>query len=317
MGSEDEIFVFEFADFHLCDGFLLSRKLYFWWVGHPCPTRQAGMPVLPVTKFCSSDSIAAMKEGKMPKDCLLASFVPDFMPGAENLRWSIGGHYLVIIRNMSDAPMKISDIKLNGASVAEGLKLEVLGGHKYYNIWHGEDLSNPSEPISTLTNAGEPLWYKITPSPIPPGELGQVLVKTRSVPAHPVKVSLVDNKGIIHETVAAPEESKLRLAFVGFGPNCDRLVIFVKKLLSEPLTLDKVYLDEVDVSFEAKILGSNFWNDLCVITVRLNSPLSVGSYHLVRVTTEQGVQAFKIMFEKKGKTTSAWVDDVRLIEVSD
>ncbi len=226
-----------------------------------------------------------------------AQFIPDTMPEVENWRWPPGGHYLIVIRNAGKTPMEITDILLDGESVVEGLKAQ--GELKSTSIWHGEDLAEPSAPIQNLVKAGEPIWYKMRPSSIPPGELGFVLMRTRVAPTQPIEVEIAGDRGTTCTAVVKPEKPMARIAYAGFGANCDQIPVFARKLTPEVLTLDRVFLDEVDITAQCRFATQDFWNDLGILTVTLETPLVEGSHHLLRLTTKQGVEIVDMVRAKK------------------
>ena len=226
-----------------------------------------------------------------------AQFMPDTMPEMEKWRWPPGGHYLIVIRNTGKTPMEVTDILLDEVSVVN--RLTTHGDLKATSIWHKEDLTKPSAPTRTLMDAGEPIWYKIGPATVAPGGLGFVLIRTRLAPSHPVEVRIADNRGNVCTAVVKPQEPKVRIAYVGFGANCDQMVIFARKLAPADLTLDRVYLNEVDVTAQCKFASQEFWNDLGILTVALNTPLKEGSHHLLRLTTKQGTEIVDMIRAKK------------------
>ena len=226
-----------------------------------------------------------------------AQFIPDTMPEVENWRWPPGGHYLIAIRNTGKTPMVITDIRLDEVSVVDRLK--TYGDLKSTSIWHGEDLAEPSTPIRKLAEAGEPIWYKIRPSSVLPDELGFVLMRTRVAPTQPIEVEIADDRGTTCTAVVKPEKPKARIAYVGFGANCDQIVVFVRKLTTEDLTLDRVFLDEVDITAQCRFAAQDFWNDLGILTVTLETPLVEGSHHLLRLTTKQGAEITDMVRAKK------------------
>ena len=228
---------------------------------------------------------------------ITAKFLQDTMPDMKNWRWPPGGHYLIAIRNTGKTPMEVTDIRLDEVSVVDGLKTQ--GDLKAASIWHGEDITKPSAQTQTLRDAGEPIWYKIRPASIDPGALGFILIRTRLVPGHPVEVRVIDNKDTAYTAVVVPEEPMARIAYVGFGASCERMTVFVRKLTPEDLTLDKVYLDEVDFTAQCKFVSQDFWNDLGILTVDLDTPLKEGSHHLLRLTTKQRVEIADMVRAKK------------------
>ena len=226
-----------------------------------------------------------------------AQFIPDTMPELREWRWPPGGHYLIVIRNTGKTPMEITDIVLDEVSVIDGLKTH--GDLKATSIWHEEDLTHPSSPIRTLMDAGEPIWYKIRPTSVAPGGLGFVLIRTRLAPSHPVGIRITDNRGSTSAAVVKPENSKARIAYVSFGANCKQIVVFARKLTSDDLTLDRAYLDEVDITAQCRFASQDFWHDLGILTVALDVPLKEGSHHLLRLTTKQGVEIADMVRAKK------------------
>ena len=228
---------------------------------------------------------------------ITAKFLQDTMPDMKNWRWPPGGHYLIVVRNTGKTPMEITDILLDEASVVDGLKTQ--GDLKAASIWHGEDIAKPSAQTRTLRDAGEPIWYKIRPASTDPGALGFVLIRGRIAPSHPVEVSVIDDEGTAYTAVVTPEEPKARIAYVGFGANCEQMIIFARKLTPEDLTLDRIYLDEVDVTAQCRLAWQDFWNDLGILTVALETPLKEGSHHLLRLTTKQGVEIVEVVRARK------------------
>ena len=226
-----------------------------------------------------------------------AQFIPDTMPEVENWRWPPGGHYLIAVRNTGKTPMEVTDILLDDVSVVDGLKTQ--GELKSTSIWHGEDLAEPSVPTQKLVEVGEPIWYKIRPASITPGGLGFVLIRTRLILGHPVEVRITDNRGKACTALVTPEKPKARIAYVGFGANCDRMVVFTRKLTPADLALDRVYLDEVDITAQCKFAAKDFWNDLGILTIALKAPLKEGSHHLLRLTTNQGVEIADMVRARK------------------
>lgn len=228
---------------------------------------------------------------------ITAKFLRDTMPELENWRWPPGGHYLIAIRNTGKTPMEVTDIHLDEVSVGDGLKTQ--GNLKSTSIWYGEDITKPSAQTQILRDAGEPIWYKIRPASVDPGALGFVLIRGRLVPSHPVEVSVIDDKDTAYTAVIAPEEPKARIAYVGFGASCERMTVFARKLTPEDLTFDRVYLDEVDVTAQCKFVSQDFWNDLGILTVALDTPLKEGSHHLLRLTTKQDVEIADMVRARK------------------
>ena len=226
-----------------------------------------------------------------------AQFIPDTMPELREWRWPPGGHYLIVIRNTGKTPMEITDIVLDEASVIDGLKIH--GDLKATSIWHEEDLTQPSSPIRTLMDAGEPIWYKIRPTSVAPGGLGFVLIRTRLAPSHPIGIRITDNRGSTSAAVVKPENSKARIAYVSFGANCKQIVVFARKLTPEDLTFDSVYLDEIDITAQCRFASPDFWHDLGILTVALDTPLKEGSHHLLRLITKQGVEIVDMVRAKK------------------
>ena len=228
---------------------------------------------------------------------ITAKFLRDTMPELENWRWPPGGHYLIAVRNTGKTPMEVTDIHLDAVSVVDGLKTQ--GDLKSTSIWYGEDIAKLSAQTQTLRDAGEPIWYKIRPASIDPGALGFVLIRTRRVPGHPVKISVIDNMDTAYTAVVAPEEPMARIAYVGFGANCERMTVFARKLAPDDLTLHRVYLDEIDITAQCKFASQDFWNDLRILTVALEASLKEGSHHLLRLTTKQGVEIVEVVRARK------------------
>ena len=63
--------------------------------------------------------------------------------------------------------------------------------------------------------------------------------------------------------------------------------------------MTRVYLDEIDITAQCRFASQDFWHDLGILTVALDVPLKEGSHHLLRLTTNQGVEIADMVRAKK------------------
>lgn len=156
-----------------------------------------------------------------------------------------------------------------------------------------ESLEFNGVPIKDVTTradyAGPVIWYRINPEKLKPGQHGMVYVRLRDLPKSPAKIALKTSQGKRLTVTLKPEDiQQIRLAYVGFSKSIDKLYVYVEKLDESEQSIRSIILDGKDVTGRSLVFNGNFETGLSLIEVSLDTPLSYGNYHSIRVETQQG-----------------------------
>ena len=114
--------------------------------------------------------------------------------------------------NRTDGPLAIQGLTLNGVSVDE--HLHVAADHhlrQVASLWIDPD--EESEGFQVLVKAGEPVWYKAEPDPVPPNGVTEVTLRLRAQPDQPVSLDLVTDRGELAAT-ATPARPHLDVLYL-------------------------------------------------------------------------------------------------------
>ncbi len=152
-------------------------------------------------------------------------------------------------------------------------------------------------PVESLTTSpqkvGPVIWHRVNPEVIEPGAMGMVYVRLREVPKASITLTLTTAVGQkLSTVVSAANRERIRLGHVGFNHAMDVAYVYVESDSEKPFTVQKVYLDGMDLTHKSEVLESPSHHGLpTLIEISLDEPLAFGSYHCLKVTTEQGASA--------------------------
>jgi len=183
----------------------------------------------------------------------------------------------VFLKNTGGSSVTINDVTLAGYSLKTILKRNT-NFHAANSIFFYWD--NPPQDI---LDAGEPVWYRADPNPIPAGGVARVVVRLRSVPVtRPVSIGVVTSAGTINTTVPVNADAPV-LASVGFS--ADRTKVYLHWRRSGGAAPVAIYMDGTDVTASATTVGDVNVNFAATV-LQFATPLANMSYHVY-----QGVYA--------------------------
>jgi hypothetical protein len=92
----------------------------------------------------------------------------------------LGASVHVLLHNTGAGPVQIQDVALARESLKSAITLsDQRKVRKFGSIYFSK---LPPARMQKLVAAGEPIWFKVDPPTIGPGETGQVVVRLRSIP---------------------------------------------------------------------------------------------------------------------------------------
>ena len=123
--------------------------------------------------------------------------------------------------------------------------------------------------------AGEPVWFKVDPPAIPPGHVGQVVVRLRQRPERETLHLGLKHAGGIVPVTALVQPDHPRVAGVGLAPALDAVYLYFRHPAGGKRAPSKILLDGVDVTASA-LIGQNCTVDTIPAVVRLGAPCGPG-----------------------------------------
>jgi len=184
----------------------------------------------------------------------------------------------VFLKNTGVGSVTINDASLAGYSLNTILKTTDFNGHLPSSIYLYWD-----DPPQDVLNAGEPVWYRADPNPIPAGGMARVVVRLRSVPVtKPVSLGVATSAGTVNTTVPVNATDPV-LASVGFSTNQTSVYLHWRRNGGAAPT--SVWLDGTNVTSLTTTVGDPAMS-FAVSVIQLSSPLPNMSYHVF-----QGVYA--------------------------
>ncbi|MEA3401978.1 MAG: hypothetical protein U9R79_12145 [Armatimonadota bacterium] len=174
------------------------------------------------------------------------------------------------VSNPTDAPLVVNDVLLDGQSVGE--------------VWlTDESFVQPDVRDGYIEVANEEVaWYGVYPNPIPPGRIGEIIV--RLVPEACAAASrqlTIALEGRDPVSASIPlTESAFALEYVGVGPALDELHVYCRSRPETGIEPEAVEVDGRTPPAEV----TNALSGLRYARVRLPRSWRKGSFHTVAVT---------------------------------
>ena len=202
----------------------------------------------------------------------------------------LGGYLFVYFRNSGTTPMKITDLTVEGIKLSEGIGVTNTPQSPEEKFGASILLSKlDSRKIDILRSAGAPVWWKPEPREIPPGGMGEVVVRMKRLPElAQINVGIITDQQPINAVVSTSKEQP-RFTTIAFSPDLKAVYLYVQQTTpgAKPA---KVFLDNVDVTEQADV-AADACSSVSPIVLRLSKPLQWMSYHNFRVEFADGSSA--------------------------
>jgi hypothetical protein len=198
----------------------------------------------------------------------------------------LGGYVFVYFQNGGKAPIKITDLTVQGIKLSEALGVTETPHDPHDNFGSSILLSKlPREQIELLKSAGTPVWWKAEPQEVPVGGFGEIVLRLKRSPTiGKLDIGVIMDKGTIPAGV--PIQPKPHFATISFSPDLDAVYLYARH--PKGLKPVKVFLDgneiSVDIAWDKSL-------DIAPIMIKLPKPLKWMSYHNFRVTYADGSSA--------------------------
>ena len=186
----------------------------------------------------------------------------------------------VFLRNDGPQPLEIQDVTLNGISLTKAVAFSEQ--RKMRKAVFPASIYFSSLPKDSLIAAGEPVWWRVEPNPIPQNGVSEVTIRLRRAP---VGKTLTLEVGDMKASVPVKADQP-RIESISFGPNLDQVYLYFSKAPT------KVLMDGRAIKFTAKSYPNM---DITPVVCKLNTALASASFHVF-----QGVYAGGILTASAG-----------------
>jgi len=196
-----------------------------------------------------------------------------------------GGSAHMLFRNTGETALEVDDLLLEDVSLTRAITFSKQRRKRelYPASIHFADL--PAAERNRLISAGEPVWWRIEPQPVPPGGTAEAFVRLRRAPERKdLRLTLEAADGTMAATVPV-RRAPARLAGISFSPQLDRMYAYIRALPQDRQRPTKVILDGEDLT-SLTTFGFDPAASVCALVVKLVRPLANGSFHCLRVDYE-------------------------------
>ncbi|NLX24136.1 MAG: hypothetical protein GXY55_20995 [Phycisphaerae bacterium] len=205
----------------------------------------------------------------------------------------LGGYLFVYFRNPGDEPLEVKDALLNGVSLARGVApqgpLPKDPHGKYACSVAFSDL--PKDQIDKLLAAGEPVWWKVEPTFIPPGGLAELTVRLRRDPTvDRLRVTIPVGQDRTSQTVLRTGREQPRFFSISFSPGLGCVHAYLRHPSGKGLSPRRILVNGQDLSSRCTIVADEAI-DTVAVAIDLEQPLVESTYTIFQADYADGTTA--------------------------
>ena len=206
-------------------------------------------------------------------------------------RMSLGGYVQLYIHHHGSNSIRIEDVLVDDLSLMEGVASEKPNPARKGKFASGLAFSTlPPAEIDRLVQAGEPVWWKVDPNPVPPGGMAEITIRLRRMPqADTLKVGLKSRDTILSSVVKIGQE-RSRIVGVSFTPTMDEAFVYVRHPERNAQAPKRVLVDGEDRT-ESALICYDPKLDTSLIAVRLAKPVRESEFYCFQAVDGDGSSA--------------------------
>lgn len=206
----------------------------------------------------------------------------------EGFKEPIGGSLHVFLKNTTSKPLVIEDVLLDGISLKKVIVFsEQRKNRKPASIYFA---GLPQDTMDHLFALGEPIWWKVEPNKVPPGQTCEVVVRLRTVPRHSsLPLTLIHGGGKIDVSVPVTDKHP-RIAGASFSPSRDTVYLYFRHRGRPGTAPLRIVFDGADLTKSAA-MGRDPEVDVVPAAIRLPRPVEPASFHCVQAVFDDGATA--------------------------
>ncbi|HSW44615.1 MAG TPA: hypothetical protein VLM89_03485 [Phycisphaerae bacterium] len=197
----------------------------------------------------------------------------------------LGSYLHVFIQNTTSAEIDIDDVLLNGVSLKQGIAPDSppkdsegkFASHILFS-------KLPTDQIETLTDLGEPVWWRADPFTIAPNGFAELIIRLRRAPKVQQADVRITGKGFEIQGAVSLNRVQPRVVGIGYSPAMDRVYLYVRHPKGA-LKPARILMDGNNASDDLAMLADPAV-DTALAAVRTPKPLQEGDFHLFHVHYE-------------------------------
>jgi hypothetical protein len=196
--------------------------------------------------------------------------------GAQPVKRPSGCSIHVFLRNDGPQPLEIQDVTLNGISLVKAVAFSEQ--RKMRKAVYPASIYFSNLPKDALIAAGEPVWWRVEPNPIPPNSVSEIVVRLRRAPIGKTLTIGLDALKIPVQV----KSDQPRIESISFSPSLNQVYLCITKAPT------KVLIDGREIKFTAKT-DTNL--DITPVVCKLDKPLAKASFHAFTGVFQDGSAA--------------------------
>lgn len=146
-------------------------------------------------------------------------------------------------------------------------------------------------PLEKLREERKAHWWRLLPTPLPPDAVGEIGIRLARTPDTAPSVRVTFDNGSEVNAQVPIQNPAIRIETIGFNERSDTVTLTVENMDGKKRRVTRLWLDGQEVTQQCRLLDAAFRTGIAPVVLRLERPLTYGSYHVYRVQTSDGSTA--------------------------
>jgi hypothetical protein len=196
------------------------------------------------------------------------------------------GALCIYLRNTGSGAVTINDVTVNGQGLKDGIrcrtdKLNRCDMAACSIFWDGTR--------QVLADAGDTIWWRPDPNPIPAGGTGEVFIRMRNRVITTLSLVVQSSAGNVSVSIPVSNDPIPRVAGYCTSPDYTQLYLYLRHPQPGKIPT-QILIDGVDRTSSCDIVGDSAY-DLTAVRCGLGSALVRGTYHCFQAVYDDGSKA--------------------------
>lgn len=247
--------------------------------------------VLTLAVLCSLPAAGAL-------EVLEATYRPDRILPEHNIFWknyqwgdtpvdyAPSGALCVYLRNTGASAVTVSDVTVNGQGLVDGIRCRT---DKLYRCNMQACSIYYQGTRTILANAGDTIWWRANPNPIPAGGTAEVFIRMRTRVLTTLSLVVMSNAGNVPASITVTNNPTPRVAGFALSPDSTKAYLHLRHPQPGKLPT-QILVDGVDMTASCSMVGDSEY-DLVAVACNFPSPLVRGSFHVFQAVYDDGTKA--------------------------
>lgn len=208
--------------------------------------------------------------------------------GDQYVTYQASGALAIYVKNNGSSSVTISDLTINGTGLADGIRCNTTKTYKDGCDLYPCSVYYPSVK-QVLVDAGEPIWWRIEPNPVPAGGTAEIFVRMRTRVLTTLSLVVQSSAGNVSASVTVTNNAAPRIAGIGMSSDSTKAYLYLRHPESGKQPT-QVFVDGVDKTSSCTIFGDADFN-ISPLVCNLGSALGRGTFHCFRAVYSDGSKA--------------------------